>query len=183
MTAIELNILQSIQEWRVPWLDRLMVGISFLGNAGWIWIALAVACLFFPKKRKLGITIGVALLLSLIMVNWTIKPLVSRARPFTYYENFRLLILIPAETSFPSGHASSSFAAATACFIGDKKLGSFALILAVLIAFSRLYLFVHFPSDVLAGVLFGVLWALLAHVIVKAVSDRLVKLKRPAKLS
>ena len=74
---------------------------------------------------------------------------------------------MPNSYSFPSGHSSSSFAAATALFIMNKKTGVCAYVLAFLIAFSRLYNYVHFPSDVICGIILGILSALLIYFIFK----------------
>ena len=91
------------------------------------------------------------------MGNLTIKPLVGRLRPFYIVHDIKLLIPEPYGYSFPSGHALSSFAASTVIFLNNKKLGLIALILAIMIAFSRLYLYVHYLSDVLVGALLGVM--------------------------
>lgn len=131
--------------------------ITFLGDSGMIWIIIALLCLLRPSTRRCGWSMIGALILSLVIGNLTIKPLVARLRPFQQYPDLTSLIPPPGEYSFPSGHSSSSFAAAMACFTNHKKAGIPALILAALIAFSRLYVCVHFPTDVLAGSLLGAL--------------------------
>ena len=108
-----------------------------------------------------------ALLIVLVVCNLTLKPLVDRTRPFAANGFEGLLIAAPTDPSFPSGHTASSFAAAAAWFRRDKRWGSAALVLAALIAFSRLYLYVHYPSDVLAGAALGIAAAFLAGWIVK----------------
>lgn len=139
-----------------PIMDKVMVGITFLGNAGWIWILMCVILIFIPKTRKIGLAVGLALILNLIICNLTLKPLIARTRPFDLKEGIELIISKPNDFSFPSGHTSVSFAASVAVFMNDKKYGCFALALAVLIAFSRLYLYVHFPTDVLGGMVVGI---------------------------
>ncbi len=143
-----------------PALDAVMPPISFLGDAGLIWILFAAAMLFFPKYRKTGIAMGMALLMGLLLCNITLKPLVARPRPFDYQlihfgKEIPLLIARPTDFSFPSGHTIASFEAAVVITLRHKKLGTPALILASLIAFSRLYLYVHYPTDVLFSVIFG----------------------------
>lgn len=106
-----------------------------------------------------------------------LKPLVARERPCWINESVHLLVAMPKDYSFPSGHTQASFASATAIFHVNKKAGVCAFILAVLIAFSRLYLYVHFPTDVLAGIGIGVICGLLAGVVYQEVLKRKIKIK------
>ncbi len=149
-----------------PVLDVIMPIITLLGDAGIFWIALAVLALFFPKYRKMGLSMGVALLMGVLLCNVLLKPLVGRIRPYDYQlEHFgkeiTLLISTQHDFSFPSGHTIASFEAAVAITLHNRKLGIPALILASLIAFSRLYLYVHYPTDVLASILLGTALAFL----------------------
>ncbi len=149
-----------------PVLDVIMPIITLLGDAGIFWIALAVLALFFPKYRKMGLSMGVALLMGVLLCNVLLKPLVGRIRPYDYQlEHFgkeiTLLISAQHDFSFPSGHTIASFEAAVAITLHNRKLGIPALILASLIAFSRLYLYVHYPTDVLASILLGTALAFL----------------------
>ncbi len=157
----DLPILEwiSLNLW-CPFLDTVMPAITLLGDAGIFWIALAALCLFFPKYRKMGLSMGISLLIGVLLCNVTLKPLVGRIRPYDYqWEVFRkeipLLIAAQHDFSFPSGHTIASFEAAVAITLHSKKLGIPALVLASLIAFSRLYLYVHYPTDVLASVILG----------------------------
>ena len=155
-----------------PFLDAVMPPVTHLADAGILWILLAAALLFFPKYRKAGLTMAVALILGLVVCNITLKPLLARIRPYDYQlEQFRktipLLIAAPHDYSFPSGHTLASFEAATALLLYHKKAGLAALLLAVLIAFSRLYLYVHYPTDVLASILLGIGFAFLAKFLVQ----------------
>ncbi len=141
--------------------DAVMPVITLLGDAGIFWIAMAVVLLCIPKCRKVGFTMGASLLIGLLLCNVTLKPLVARIRPYDYeLEHFgttiKLLVDAQHDFSFPSGHTIASFEAATAIFLYNKKWGSGALVLASLIAFSRLYLYVHYPTDVLASVVLGI---------------------------
>lgn len=155
-------------------LDAVMPPITKLANAGIFWILLAVLMLAIPKHRRTGLAIGIALIMGLIVCNLTMKPIFARIRPYDYQlENFNriipLLINAPHDFSFPSGHTLASFEAATALTLGNKKLGIPALILACLIAFSRLYLYVHYPTDVLFSVGMGIAFGFIAHHLVKKI--------------
>ena len=143
-----------------PFLDAVMPVITLLGDAGIFWIALAAIFLFIPKHRKMGLSMGLALMMGLVVCNMILKPWVGRIRPYDYqWEVFQktipLLIERQHDFSFPSGHTIASFEAAVAILIRNKKLGVPAMILAVLIAFSRMYLYVHYPTDVIASVILG----------------------------
>ena len=155
--TIDWNILNWIQGLHTAAGDVLMPFVSRLGNAGLIWIAADVGLLLRPKTRKVGVAVGIALVLEVVLCNGLLKPLVARLRPCDIQTSVALLIPRPTDFSFPSGHTASSFAAASALFFQKSKLRLPAVLLAGLIAFSRLYLFVHFPSDVLAGVLLGII--------------------------
>ena len=155
-----------------PFLDAVMPIITLLGDAGIFWIAIAALCLFFPKYRKMGLSMGVSLLIGLLVCNVLLKPLVGRIRPYDYQlEHFgktiQLLVAAQHDFSFPSGHTIASFEAATAILLHNRKLGIVAMILAVLISFSRLYLYVHYPTDVLTSVVLGIGIAFLGTFLVK----------------
>lgn len=154
--AIEWTILDWIQSWHTAAGDAVMTFITRWGNGGLIWILLAVGLLVYPKTRKVGLAMTIALVLDLIICNGTIKPLVGRARPCDINPEVALLIPVPSGFSFPSGHTVSSFSSAAVLWRQKSRLFVPALILACLMGFSRLYLYVHFPSDVLAGVLLGI---------------------------
>lgn len=161
MTNIDFSILFWIQEHIVnEGLTPIMKFFTTIGNGGMIWIILCIILLLFKKTRRIGLVAAVSLLLVAILNNEIIKAIVQRPRPFTYTD-IELLIAAPGGYSFPSGHTSSSFAVATAIFLKDKKLGTAALLCAALIGFSRMYFFVHFPSDVLTGMIEGILMAVL----------------------
>lgn len=167
LQAIDDAILLFIQQqFRTPFGDALFPVVSFLGNSGLIWIVAAIL-LFAFRKRKAGVVVALALVLSLLVGNWGLKLLVERPRPCDVDPSVVLLIPHPGEFSFPSGHSMSSFAAATSVLFYHKKWGTAAMLLAALIAFSRLYLFVHYPTDVLAGALIGVALAFFSRYLVK----------------
>ena len=165
---LAINFDQPILDWiianlRNPVLDVLMPFITLFGDAGIFWIACAVVCIIIPKTRKMGLSMGAALLIGVLLCNVTLKPIIARPRPYVFFEHIAMYLTDgESDFSFPSGHTIASFEAAVAILLRNKKLGIPAMILAVLIAFSRLYLCVHYVSDVLASVVLGTLIALLA---------------------
>lgn len=155
---MEIELLNMIQKIRTPLLDVFMSNITKLGNAGIIWIALTIILLLIPKTRKSGLILAVALIIDLILCNGILKPLVARIRPFDVNTAIQLIVAKPHDYSFPSGHTAASFTAVMALYLaGEKKLWKIALVIACLIAFSRLYLYVHYPTDVLGGIVAGVI--------------------------
>lgn len=175
---MELRILDFLQTIHTPLLDKILAFITSLGNAGIIWIVLAVVLLILPKTRKTGIIVAAALLMDLVLCNLILKNLVARVRPYDVNTAIAILIKKPLDFSFPSGHTAASFAAMTALFLAKmKKAWIAALIMAVLIAFSRLYFYVHYPTDVLGGAVVGILSGIIGYAIV----EKLDKRRRTAK--
>ena len=159
ITAFELRLLDWIAaHLRCGFLDSLVPLITRLGDGGAVWILLTLVLLIVPKTRKAGLAVFLALILDLLLCNLLIKPLAARPRPFAF-RDLRLLIPPPPDFSFPSGHTAASFAAVSALFFtkSSRWLWVSGLILGTLIALSRLYLYVHYPTDILGGVLVGVL--------------------------
>ena len=157
-TILQLDgeLLLAIQTLHQGWLDPLVSFYTKLGDAGLLWIALSLAMLFFKPTRRAGALALCAMILGLVVTNITIKPLLSRLRPWLDWP------IVPLVTekdpnSFPSGHTSASFAAAAALWptLGKKWAKVTVMVLAALMALSRLYVGVHFPSDVIVGVLVG----------------------------
>ena len=166
-----------------PFLDKVMPVITVLGNGGIFWIVLAVALILFKKTRRIGVGMGIALLMGLLLCNLTLKPLCHRIRPYDYqYDVFgrtiSLLIERPHDFSFPSGHTIASFEGAGVILLNNKKWGIAALVLASLIAFSRLYLYVHYPTDVLASVVLGIGLAVFGNWLARRVPDRYLLLNK-----
>lgn len=166
-----MHIDQTILDWiqstlRSPFMDNVMSFITRLGDYGTIWILLGIILLLFPKTRRCGFTVLLSLAISSFAANILIKPLISRIRPFYSNPEIALFIPPPSGYSFPSGHSTSSFAAATSVFLCNKAAGIPTLILAFLVAFSRLYLYVHYPSDVLTGAILGIVSAILIEKLV-----------------
>lgn len=152
----EFSFLYFLQELHNPILDNIMLFLTTLGNGGLLWIGVAVIMLFPKKYRKCAISIGVALVLKELLGNIVLKELLMRERPCWIDPTVELLIKSPSSFSFPSGHTFDAFAASVTILLNHKKEGVAALILACLIAFSRMYLFVHFPTDIFGGMLFGI---------------------------
>lgn len=164
-----------------PLLDEVLIILSRLGNSATVWIVIGVFLLFFRKWRISGVKLLLALLIGLFLINMGLKEWVGRLRPFQIDPSIALLIPEPGEFSFPSGHANSSMAAATV-LLREKVPGRyFALFIALVIAFSRIYLQVHFPTDILAGLLSGFLiglsTCLLIDGLIKKSRGRLSELK------
>ena len=180
--SFDLPILDWIQAtMQCTFLDKIMPLITVLGDGGAFWIACAVLMILLKKYRKTGFSAGLALIFGLLICNMILKPWVARIRPYDFQEQAGILINLLIEKehslSFPSGHTIASFEAATAILLRHKKLGIAAMILACLIAFSRMYLYVHYPTDVIASVFLGIGLAFLASWIVNKVSAAIVAKK------
>ena len=162
--TIESSILDWLQPLHKTFLDKIMVFITRLGDAGIIWIVLSIVLLLIPKTRKSGAVMVAALVVDVLLCNIVLKNLVSRTRPYVVYTCVHLLVAKLHDYSFPSGHTAASFASVTTLYLaGEKMLLKFALLLACLIAISSLYLYVHYPTDVLGGILFGVISGYLGY--------------------
>ena len=144
-------------------LDSFFSCYTRLGDAGLMWIILSALMLFHPKTRKAGFLGLAAMLLGLVCTNLILKPLIHRTRPWLVVEGLTFLVKERDPHSFPSGHTCSAFAAACAWWfcLPKRRMGVTGLVLAALMGFSRLYVGVHFPTDVLAGAMVGSLcgWA------------------------
>ena len=155
----ELDLLHWFQSIHNSVLDFIVPKITMLGDGGWFWIVVILLLLLLPFNRKMGVQSAVALIITVIICNLILKPGVMRCRPCWLEPDIQLLVKTPHDFSFPSGHSNASFAVATAIFTRNKKLGIPALILAALIAVSRMYVFVHWPTDVLLGAFIGIVAA------------------------
>lgn len=145
------------QHFHNPVTDAFFPFVTYLGELGACWAFLSLVLLFMKKYRRAGILMLAAMLLGTLLGEGLLKHLICRPRPFQYISSDFLPLLIspPSGYSFPSGHTCASFAAASALFSQHRREGIFAFLLASLIGFSRMFLLVHFPSDVLAGALLG----------------------------
>lgn len=178
---LDQNILLFIQNHiRQEWMDWFWKGITHLGDGGIFWILLTIVLLIPKKTRKAGIAAVFALVIGALITNLAVKNLVARTRPYEVIQGLRLMIEKQSDFSFPSGHTCASFSAAYALYrtkqVIPKKWGIAALILATLIALSRLYVGVHYPTDVLGGLVIGLFsgWAgwKLEEVIVKKRAEK-----------
>ncbi len=164
ITQIDFAVLDFIQaNMRTDFLDSLMVFLSFIGEGGIVWFLVAIPMLFFKKSRTCGVVMILSMGITLLLGEFMLKNLIGRVRPCNVNMDIEMLVKRPESFSFPSGHTSSSFVSATTIFLWNKKYGIPALILAFLIAFSRLYNYVHFPTDIIAGALFGIFVSLLVY--------------------
>lgn len=164
----EMILLWIQEDIRCDLLTPVFTFITHLGDHAFIWIALAVVFLLFKSTRKTGVLMGVSLLGSLLINNLLLKNLAARVRPYEAVEGLQRIIEAQSDLSFPSGHTGSSFAAAVVIFLMcPRSMGIPALVLAVLITLSRLYVGVHYPTDVLAGMITGTLIAMLVCAVFK----------------
>ena len=164
-------------------LDKIMPIVTVFGDGGIFWIAWSVLLLLFPKTRTTGLGMGFALIMGLLLCNLTLKPLVARIRPYDlqwelYGREILLLTGKMHDFSFPSGHTIASFEAATVLLKNSRKMGIPAMILAIAIAFSRLYLYVHYPTDVLVSIILGVILAFIGDALAAKVAPKLSPRKK-----
>ena len=153
-------------------LDALAVFLNYAGEHGEIWIAFTLLLLLFRRTRKAGCTMATALVLYLVAGDCILKPLFARPRPCDVNTAITILVKRPHGHSFPSGHTASAFAAAFALWLQNRKLGVPALVLAAFIAFTRLYLYVHFPTDVLGGLVLGLVLGFFASWLVDSLANK-----------
>ena len=159
----EFDWLYALQDIHNPALDTVMVFVSALGNAGIFWIAVGLLLLITTRYRRGGAQMLVAMAVTFIIGNLILKNLVARERPCWIDREVQLLMASPSDYSFPSGHSMNGFAGSVSLLCIDKRIGIPAVILAAVIAFSRLYLFMHFPTDVFAGIVIGLVIALITN--------------------
>lgn len=174
--TIDEKILLWLQESvRCPILDRFLVPLTILGYCGTLWILISAVMLFFPKSRKIGWLSLLAMLLCYLFNDEFLKSIVQRPRPFLAIPELQTLVAKPASWSFPSGHACSSFAAASMYSRGSEAtwLKGLFWCLALAMAFSRPYVGVHYPTDVLVGAVVGLLGSALTWRVFQRRYDRL----------
>lgn len=184
--SFDLPILEWIQaNLKCGFLDTVMPIITLFGDGGVFWIICAVLLMIFPKTRRIGLGMGIAMALGLLVCNVTLKPLVARPRPYDFQlSEFNKVVVLLSENlrmhdfSFPSGHTIASFEASTVLLKHDKRLGIPAVILAILIAMSRLYLYVHYPTDVIFSVFAGILFALIGDALAGKLASKLPGTRR-----
>ena len=155
--ALEFDILYRIQQMHSPFFDPLMVKVfnDFVGTKGELWVILGILLLLIPKTRKTGLCVLSSYIIAYFVGDGLLKNLIARPRPCMIDETVELLISRPTSFSCPSVHSMLAFASASSVFWFHKKAGIAALLFAALIGFSRMYFFVHFPTDVLLGAVLG----------------------------
>lgn len=169
----EFTVLNYIQDnIRSETLDKIMPVISLLGALGAFWIIITIISLITKKYRTFGRSMAVNMISNLVVCNMIFKPIVGRIRPYELNTTVNLMVNPEIDPSFPSGHTFFAFGAATVFFMYNKKLGILMYIIAAAIAFSRLYLYVHFPTDVACGAVFGIITAIIAHKIELVICPR-----------
>ena len=180
--SFDLPILDWIQaNLQSPLMDKIMPIITMFGDAGIFWMVCAFILFLIPKTRRTGLGMAFAMMLGLLICNVLLKPMVGRIRPYDYQIEYlgktmedllvagKLLVETPHDFSFPSGHTIASFEACVVLLLADKRLGIPATLLAIAIAFSRLYLYVHYPTDVIVSVFLGSLFAIIGYAIAKRI--------------
>ncbi len=169
ITQLDGAVLLWIQEYlRKDFLNPIITFITSLGDAGWFWILLSALLLFTKKYRKIGLTGLLALFIGFLITNLWLKNMVMRVRPYEVVEGLTLIGRKAHDFSFPSGHSTASIAASTVfLMMMPKKFGIAAFLLGIFICFTRLYIGIHYPTDVLAGMVIGFAAAFLAVWIVK----------------
>ena len=171
---MDSSILLLIQQMTgLPPLDHFMTALSLIGDDGIIWCLITVALLINPKTRKCGVVCALSLILSLLFCNVLLKNLIARPRPYLVIDGLHPIVPLLSDFSFPSGHASSSFAFVTAVYLSElnKKWAAIVFVIALMISFSRLYVGVHYPTDVLGGVILGILCGHLANIIIYGTAE------------
>lgn len=173
VTAWDASVITAIYEnVHSAFLTMFFRIVTLLGEGGIFWIAVAVILLFFKKTRRSGICIGASLLIGVIVGNGIIKNVVARPRPYDAIEGIESVVSHLSDYSFPSGHSLCCFEAATALAMNRTRWAIPAYVGAVLVAVSRLFLFVHYPTDVICGALLGVLFGVLGSLAAGAIYDR-----------
>lgn len=165
---LETEILKLIWSLHNPTLDYLMTIVTHLGDLGLIWIVICVIMAWKKQNRWIALEMALSLILSVLIGSLLLKPLIRRHRP-SWIHDTDLLIRNPRDYSFPSGHTYSGFAVSTSLFFYRKTWGGLCYFLASLISFSRLYHFVHYPTDVLGGIVLGLICSVISHILVQRI--------------
>ncbi|MGN1039431.1 MAG: phosphatase PAP2 family protein [Oscillospiraceae bacterium] len=174
LQPLDLAILNFIYNtFSCAFMDKFMVLVNYLAYQGIIWIILGVTLLFFKRTRVIGFAFLIALTLSFLIGDVGLKHFIMRSRPFVDNPDFVLKVSVPSGSSFPSTHSAFAAAIATVAIAKLNKLGRIPLVcVAITIIFSRLYNYLHYPSDVVAGILLGIVCGLAALLIVKKFEEK-----------
>lgn len=165
---MDFSILYAIQSMRTPVFDKVMLAITdLMGSYGQIWLLAALGLILFRQTRKAGICVLLSYILVLIVGHVVLKDLIARPRPCHIDQSIQLLVARPESFSCPSTHTGWAFAGASSIFFYHKKAGIAAFIIAAIMGFSRMYVFVHFPTDVLLGIVLGMASAYASKLIIQ----------------
>ena len=167
----EFELLAALQNIRSPWLDQVMIWITNLADHGRLWVMIGLLCLAFSKTRHLGLSMLLSIGLGYVTGNCMLKRIFARKRPCWQKPEIALAVPSPKDYSFPSGHTLVSFEGAFSIWNYNRKWGAAALAAAALIGCSRLYLFVHFPTDVLGGIVLAMVNAWIGEQIAKKIEN------------
>lgn len=175
----EMDFLQAIPH--VDWFTVIMKIFTYMGEAGAFWIALSIVLAIIPKTRKCGFTMMIAMAVTFILGNLVLKNLLARCRPGwldqTFFESIKNGIKYPKDYSIPSGHTMNGITASLCIFFYEKRFGILAIVIACIIAFSRMYFFVHWPTDIITGALLGAIDAVISFFIIKKIYEAVEKKK------
>lgn len=170
LNGFEIKILEFLQNnVSNAFLDTLMPYVTYLGEWGLLSIILSVIFMFFPKTRKLGFTLAITILAGYLIVNKTLKPLFERTRPYNFRPIENMLIAKKGGYAFPSGHTLVAFETATSIFLYNRKWGKVCFVIAATVGFSRLYLYMHYPTDILAGAIIGIFLSYMTYKVIQKV--------------
>ncbi len=168
LNSAEITILDVIQEnLTSPLLDKIMLFFTYLCEYGLVSIICALVLLGIARTRKIGLTLVFSLLLGFVIGNIVLKPCISRIRPYDVNTAINLIVDKQSDYSFPSGHTLAAFETAFSVFWWNKKIGRYLIATACAVGFSRLYLYVHYPTDVLAGAFLGIAFSYVAYKAIK----------------
>lgn len=156
LQQLDVSLFETLTMWRAPWLDTAMAALSDAGRRGFIWFVLAAVAALFPARRAGALRLVLAVSVAFLAVDGILKPVIGRDRPFVVLDNVQVISDRPTTSSLPSGHAASAFAGAVAAGRIWPLAQVPLLLVAALIAWSRVYVGVHFPFDVVAGAVVGV---------------------------
>ena len=174
---MELQILHAIQGIHQEWLTEILRFFTTIGESGLVWIVIAIVLTCIPKTRKCGLTMIIAMAITYLVGNLFLKNVNRETPSLCCGHRCDAENSVPFGIFLPSGHTSNGFAGAVTIFSYYRKAGILSLLMAAVIAFSRLYFFVHYPTDILGGMVLGTLDAVLAVYIVKRLEDR--QMRRP----
>ena len=158
---MELSILHAIQSIHNPILDQIMITVfnTLVGSLGQLWIVIGLVLLVIPKTRKCGAAVLLSYVVSFLIGNEWLKDLIARPRPCAVDDTVQLIVKKPGSFSCPSVHTYLAFSSAMAIFHYHRKAGIGVFVFAAMVGFSRMYFFVHYPTDVLFGAILGILTA------------------------